>query len=236
MSAPGEPAGHRDYEDMAVAHVLGGLDEDQGRLFRAHLLECQDCRARVGELRAIASDLAGVERSARRERQEEAGAALDTKRRDADQDEAPAVVEAPRRLMAPAVAVVGLLVFVVGLSVYVFVLRSQVAGLEQEVADRTAAAAVLEHGDDVTLTYEAPDVSATVRADGREVAVVVDGLEDAGRYAVSLIDPDADGPRTAPAEVVDGRLFMLVERRDGDEALRVHRADDESVVEADLTD
>ena len=69
MATAGEPGSeHRRYEEMAVAHVLGGLTPAQGRTFRSHLLECADCRARVGELRAIAHELAGVERDEERER------------------------------------------------------------------------------------------------------------------------------------------------------------------------
>src|SRR5688572_33317351 len=54
--------GHRYFEGLAVAHVLGGLDDSEGRVFRSHLLECGTCRARVGELRAISHDHADVER------------------------------------------------------------------------------------------------------------------------------------------------------------------------------
>lgn len=232
MSAPGEPAGHRDYEGMAVAHVLGGLDEERGRVFRAHLLECSDCRARVGELRAIASDLAGVERSARREEQEEeASAALDTKRRD---DPAPAEQSSPPARW-PMVAVVGLLAAVIGLSMYIFVLRAQITGLEQEVADRATAAAVLEHGNDAPLTFEATDVVATVRTDRGDIAVVVDGLADDETYQATLLNSEAGTSQTMPAAVDDGRLLLLIERRPGDDGLRIERADGETIAEADLT-
>ena len=59
-------AEHDRYERMAVGHVLGGLDEVDAAAFRAHLLECADCRKRVNELRGIASDLARTEREERR--------------------------------------------------------------------------------------------------------------------------------------------------------------------------
>lgn len=215
---------------MAVAHVLGDLDEERGRVFRAHLLECPDCRARVGELRAIASDLAGVERDLHREQpQEEPEHALDTKERDQ-----PLAAPPPARpSLWPWAALVVLLLALIALSVYVFVLRGQAEQLRQEVVDRTAATAVLEHGDEVPLTYERVGVSATVRADGRDIALVVDGLDTGTPHRVTLLD-SADEARSVPAEVIDGRLFVLVEREPGDKRLRVQDGVGELVAEAEL--
>ena len=230
MSSSGEPAGHSAYEGMAVAHVLGGLDEQQGRVFRAHLRECEPCRARVGELRAIASDLAGVERRARREPpQGDPEHAVGTKQRDR---QAAAALPPARSPMWPRLAVVALLVAVIGLSLYIFALRGQVARLEQQVADRAVATSVLEHGTQVPLTYQRAGVEATVAVDGGDVAVLVDGL-DAAAYQVALVD-DSGQARAVPASVHKGRLFVLVGRQDADEQLRVRRGDDQLVVEADL--
>lgn len=58
--------GHGRYEALAVSHVLGGLRGDDASEFRAHLVECRDCRLRVAELRDIAADLAATEREERR--------------------------------------------------------------------------------------------------------------------------------------------------------------------------
>lgn len=231
MSPAGEPAGHNAYEGMAVAHVMGGLDEEQGRVFRAHLLECEPCRARVGELRAIASDLAGVERSARREQPDGEGErTLDIKERDG----LSAATPPPRSGVWPRVAVVSLLALVIGLSLYAFVLRGQLAQLEQEVADRATASSVLEHGTEMPLGYERPGVEATVAADGRDVAVIVDGLDDDVTYRVTLVD-EAGEARPVRASVDDGRLFVLVRREPADEQLRVRGSDGQLVVDADLT-
>lgn len=49
-----------------MGHVLGGLANDEAASFRAHLLECRDCRLRVAELRNIAASLAETEREERR--------------------------------------------------------------------------------------------------------------------------------------------------------------------------
>jgi anti-sigma factor RsiW len=58
--------GHRRYEELAVGHVLGGLRDADASVFRAHLVECRDCRLRVAELRDIADELAATEREERR--------------------------------------------------------------------------------------------------------------------------------------------------------------------------
>jgi anti-sigma factor RsiW len=236
MPSPEEPGGHSEYEDMAVAHVLGGLDEDQGRVFRAHLLECPHCRARVGELRAIASDLAGVERNARREEhREEAEGRLDTKERaERERDEVPTLDAPAQPALWPRVALGALLVVVIALSAYVFMLRGQVAQLEQELVDRGTASAVLEHGSEVPLSYLDTEVSATVAMDGRDVAVIVDDLDDDATHQLVLVDDDGDR-RAVPAASTDGRLFMLVRREPGDVRLRVERGEGELVVEAELT-
>lgn len=62
----GEREGHGRYEELAVGHVLGGLASEEAASFRAHLLECRDCRMRVAELRNIAASLAETEREERR--------------------------------------------------------------------------------------------------------------------------------------------------------------------------
>ncbi|HEX9766938.1 MAG TPA: anti-sigma factor [Nitriliruptorales bacterium] len=42
------------WDEMAVGHVLGGLDDVDRARFREHLTGCADCRARVEELRDMA--------------------------------------------------------------------------------------------------------------------------------------------------------------------------------------
>jgi anti-sigma-K factor RskA len=57
---------HERYEELALGHVLGGLRSRDAAVFRAHLVECRECRLRVAELRDMAADLAATEREERR--------------------------------------------------------------------------------------------------------------------------------------------------------------------------
>lgn len=58
--------GHERFEELALQHVLGGLSSSDAAIFRAHLVECRDCRLRVAELRDMAAELAATEREERR--------------------------------------------------------------------------------------------------------------------------------------------------------------------------
>lgn len=58
-------ADHGRFEQLAVAHVLGGLDAVESAEFRQHLLDCAECRIRVAELRGIATELEAAERDER---------------------------------------------------------------------------------------------------------------------------------------------------------------------------
>lgn len=58
--------GHERFEELALQHVLGGLSSSHAAIFRAHLVECRDCRLRVAELRDMAAELAATEREERR--------------------------------------------------------------------------------------------------------------------------------------------------------------------------
>lgn len=79
---------HDRYERLAVAHVLGGLDEVAAADFRAHLLQCRQCRRQVAELQDLAAELAVAEREERAqlrvktavedEDEEDEGSAADT--------------------------------------------------------------------------------------------------------------------------------------------------------------
>lgn len=208
MDAPDGPHAHRPFEDMAVAHVLGGLDSDQGRVFRSHLLECTDCRARVGELRAIASELATVERDERRER---SARAVEVKRREeAEEDEVADLAgpwQAPRWVVAVLVAVA------VVLGAYAFVVRGNVARLEQALDQRLAASAALEHGEELPVRYRAPGVDATAKANGEDVVLLLEGLEAERTYGVYLVDDTPSGAVTVyrhPLVPRDGAVFLML--------------------------
>lgn len=207
---------HRYYEGMAVAHVVGGLGEADGRVFRSHLLECSDCRARVGELRALAHDLADVERDERRVR---SPAAVETKSHEPVEagDEDGRQTEEPRRSApgmpgwVPRVLAVLGLITLVGLAGWTFVLRATVANLESAVDDLTAASVLLQFGEKADVTTQHEDLEATVSTDGERLALLVDGVTTGERYQVFLTDQNGDVVDSdTPVEARNGRLFVLV--------------------------
>src|SRR5680860_1116525 len=127
---------HHHFEQLAVAHVLGGLDDGDARVFRSHLLECPNCRARVGELRAIAHDLADVERDERRTR---AANAVETKRREPDTERPSEPQLSPTRTVRVAMAAG--LVLLIAMTGWNFLLRQNLERRNLDVVQlRTAAA------------------------------------------------------------------------------------------------
>jgi hypothetical protein len=180
-------------------------------LFRAHLLECADCRARVGELRAIAHDLASVERDEQRVRQAQA---VDTKSREVDAGEQDAKPRRPRRFVwLPRVAaVVGVGLFVL-MAAYTFALRASVERLEQALDQRLEATAAMEHGAELEIAHQAPGVVGTARVNDNKLALLVEGLSDERTYALYLLAEADDESRTLrrePLPVTDGKAFVLL--------------------------
>lgn len=205
---------HHPFEEMAVAHVLGGLDETDGRLFRSHLLECSDCRARVGELRALAHDLADVDRDERRVR---AAKALETKRRETEEDdeETPVPQRPVRARRVPTLGGVIALVLVLGLVGWIYTLRGTVAAQETLVDNVQTAASVIQFGDEAEIVWKMDAVEATVSTRGGRLAVLLDGVPQEEGHVLSQLDADGamleSGP---PVEATDGRLFLLGTRHD----------------------
>jgi hypothetical protein len=219
MDAPDGSEQHRPYEDMAVAHVLGGLDTDQGRVFRSHLLECSDCRARVGELRAIASDLAGVERDERRQRSVQS---VETKQRDEDAPERPA--PPPAVPAVPRWLVLVLAVAVVALGSYAFMLRTSNARLEVLLEREIDLRTVFELGEPMEVEFRSAGVDASARVHGNRIALLLDGLDDDTVYTLYLIDDRPDGPRTVYHQLLraqDGRVVVPLPLRGGEDRLLV---------------
>lgn len=201
---------HRYFEDMAVAHVLGGLDESDGRVFRSHLLQCPDCRTHVGELRALAHDLADVERDERRVR---SAKSVETKRReDADQaDEDDDPLPAPVASRVPRLLVLVGVLALLGLAGWNFTLRNSLANQEAIVATVTDAAELLEFGEEVAWQAHADGVDASLRMDGDRLVLLVTGLADGDTtHAIYQLDGDDDVVASEPVEVRDGRLYYLV--------------------------
>lgn len=196
--------GHRYFEGLAVSHVLGGLDESEGRIFRSHLLECAPCRARVGELRAIAHELADVERDERRVR---AARAIETKRREADDDPAVDKPQAPSRATR-IVALAGLML-IIALAVWSFTLRSAVSKLQNALDDRLGASAVMEFGT-LWRVVEEMRVEGKVRVLGDELVLLVDGLNSERAYEVYVLSPDDVTIFHQTMRPTGGRLFPLI--------------------------
>lgn len=215
---------HRYFEGLALAHVLGGLDESDGRIFRSHLLECSDCRARVGELRALAHDLADAERDERRVR---AAKAVETKRRegleDDEDDELPAPATGPRytRLLV----LIGV-VLLSGLAVWNFALRSTVANQQARVDNVTDAAELLELGRSADVAVLDDRVEATVRAEEGQAVLLIVGLPDDTPHGVYQLDSGDEVLGRHPTTSQDGRIFLLVALEHGADRLVVTRPEE----------
>ncbi len=204
---------HRYFEGMAVAHVLGGLDDGEGRVFRAHLLECADCRARVGELRAIAHDLADVERDERRVR---AAQALETKRRESDDDEE-APEQEPESSRASRVTVLVGLVLLIGLSLWNFTLRGALTQQHQINAKLRDAGVIAKSGSGTrwSTVISQGDVEGSVISDGGEFVASVDGLDDTQVYGLFVVRGDGETQFSSSFAPPDGRLYQLFRLPEG---------------------
>lgn len=213
----GRPADeHRHFEEMAVAHVLGGLDEDDGRVFRSHLLECPNCRARVGELRALAHDLADVERDERRLR---AAKAVETKPRKQDDGGDGKPRQRARSRLVP-VMVIGA---VVSLGAWNFTLRGNLERLESALDSSMAAAAVLEFGMPGEVVREADGVRGQVKAEQGTMVVLIDGLDDERPYGLYVRTEGGEVVYRRFVESTRGRLFVMIPQVEDGATLLVTR-------------
>jgi len=205
---------HRFYEQLAVTHVLGGLSESDGHAFRSHLLECGQCRARVGELRSIAHDLADVERDERRVR---AAKAIETKRRDDDTELELDDPPPPSRFSRTAVIVVIGLLF--ALTAWNFALRNQLARQNVNIDASQAATDLLIDGQFPTAAVERPGAvltdRSTVRYDDEFVVVVADGVTKGETYGVYQLSADGDVVNPGfPRRSTSDRMVLGVPRAD----------------------
>jgi hypothetical protein len=222
VAAASEPEQHRRFDGMAVRHVLGDLDQADSQLFRTHLLDCGHCRARVGELRAIAHDLADIERDEARMR---AAQRLGTKRRDEEEESPPSPQRRSRAWSAQPVIVL-LLVAIISMGVWVFFLRAQVSELEGQLDAAIEASRTLEAGR--SWEIDSPEaLEVEVREDGDSLVVAIDGLAD-GDYRMEIFDPDGDLIQGQQARPTEGRLFVLMRELEADAAsLRLVEEGDE---------
>lgn len=211
MSAGRPQENHRRFEEMAVAHVLGGLDDTDGQAFRSHLVDCGDCRARVGELRALAHDLADVERDERRLREAKT---IETKKRAGDTPEEPAE-PGPRARWVPILVILAIL----SLAAWNFTLRGNIAQLEASLDASMAAASVMEFGDEASVLHVARGVRGQVKADGEALVLLVDGVEDERLHGLYVRGENGDVLYRRAVSATSGRLYVMVPRPDGAETV-----------------
>lgn len=202
---------HDRYDELAVGHVLGGLDPVDAAEFRSHLVGCRSCRLRVAELRDLAAELATAER------EERAAARLKTELRGEDEsgaadlgEEGPEVAGGWRRSL-PLVAIVSVAVIVAGS--WAYQIRTQNEELLEVTERREATLALLAEGEQVATTFRA-GVSGPVMVDPTRVGLSLAGLPDElpEGHVLALWLRDVDGRtrlldafETAPR---DGRLAL----------------------------
>jgi hypothetical protein len=168
---------HGKFERLVVGHVLGDLPDADASRFRAHLLGCRECRARVAELRDIAADLAAAERD------ELARAQVRTEApRRVDRPDAELPTSGPRiTVRHVTVAVVVVVLLSTAMAFWNLYLRQANADYLAVVDDREATLEGLANG--LPLEVElASGVSGLAVADGEQVSLTLAG-----------IDPLADG-------------------------------------------
>lgn len=244
MTQPADADRHRYFEELAVTHVLGGLTQDDGRLFRSHLLECGECRARVGELRAIASDLADVERDERRVR---AAKAVDTKRREAEEDELD-LDEPPRPSRASRAVAIGGLLLVLALAGWNVVLRSNLSVQGANVGALQTANALLVGTSPIAHTSPTgefrPADGARVHADQAHVFVHLPVTPADQRYVIyqlnaerEVIDQDPFRSGTSVSRLLESSpaaTRLLVNRLGANDRVDPERTVGQNVLAADL--
>src|SRR5680860_136969 len=217
---------HHHFEQLAVAHVLGGLDDGDARVFRSHLLECPTCRARVGELRAIAHGLADVERDERRTR---AANAVETKRRELDIEQQPEPQPSSTRTVRVAMAVG--LVLLIAMTGWNFLLRTNLERRDLDLVQLRTAAAILELGQPAEMAAVAEEVNAQVSYDAEGIVVAAHGLVAGRVYAIYLNDAAGnllDRPRPVMAD--DDRMLQLLPHVAGTATVTVTQPDPEGPV------
>lgn len=201
---------HRRYEELAVGHVLGGLDDVDQAEFRTHLLTCRDCRVRVAELRDIASSMEAAER----EERTAARVKMEVLRR----EEESAPDEAPRwgiRTLRGAVGAMVAVAAVVGLLVWNFHVRDVNRALLSATEARETVLTLLATGEPLAVAPIVDGVAGVAAYDQGTVAVDLAGLpapESGEWFGVWLLDA-VDEPilyLPYPGAAVDDGVFAAV--------------------------
>jgi hypothetical protein len=196
---------HGKFERLVVGHVLGDLPETDASRFRAHLLGCRECRARVAELRGIAADLADAERD------ELARARVRTEApRRVDQPDASLPTTGPRiTVRHVTVAAVVVVLLSTAMAFWNLYLRQANADYLDVVEARDATLEGLASGLPLELEL-ASGVSGLAVADGEQVALTLTGIDPLaeGEQIVAWIlgVEDAEGGIDATRLAIAGRL------------------------------
>jgi len=212
---------HARFAELAVGHVLGGLNPSDARRFQGHLEVGVEGRTRVAELRDIASDLAAAEQDERTR----SPVKTEVSSQAVSRADRAAGATPTRRMTVGHVTVAALVVVVlaVGMMFWNLHLRTQVSGYQQLLEAQSEALSILATG--VELEPElAEGVTAVVAFDGAQLAVTLGGMQLASTDLVSTWRLDAAGEATevarAPAAMLDhGTMSAVVEIEDGVEVL-----------------
>lgn len=211
------------WDELALGHVLGGLADPDASDFRGHLAGCGQCRARVAELRSMASDLAAAEREERASHR----LRTQTESRREVEEETESSPDRLRRRAVVAVSVIALVLVV--LSLWNAHLRSQNAAL-RDVASSHARTLTSIGAGTVVPVQTSGSVTGVVSVDGDRIAwslgslptpapgerLVVwvrddDGIEDVAVYTPDQIESE-DGRLASTVTVPDAsRLVITVE-------------------------
>lgn len=211
-------AHHEHWDELALGHVLGGLPQGEASAFRGHLVDCRQCRARVAELRSMASDLVAVEREERSSRRTE----TQTEARREVEGQTEAALSDRRRWGVLAAIVVGALVLG-GLSFWNAHLRAQNEQLVDlaQVQERTMD--VLGAGTPVPV-QSSDAVTGVVVVDGDRVAYALSGLPvpSSGERLVVWLEVNDELQSRAvhtPAQIEPGRLASWLAAADASRLL-----------------
>jgi anti-sigma-K factor RskA len=175
---------HERYEQLAVGHVLGGLEAAEAADFRTHLLGCRDCRLRVAELRDIAADLVAAERDERAQAQ----VRTEVPRRVDDDEAAPDLPGSRIGVRHVTIATVLVVVFAAAMGFWNLHLRTVSSTYAQVAEYRGDTLRELASGVPVSAEF-ADGVQGLVVVDGEQVAFALDGvtaLQDDERLVVWL--------------------------------------------------
>jgi anti-sigma-K factor RskA len=233
---------HERFEELAVGHVLGGLEAAEAAEFRAHLLGCRDCRSRVAELRDIAADLVAAERDERAQAQ----VRTEVARRVEDDEELVDPRSSRIGVRHVTVASVVVILLAAAMAFWNLHLRTTSATYAQVAEHR--AETLRELADGVPVETEVADgVTALVVVDGDEVAFSIAELPVFGsddRVVVWLVgteDGDVPALRLPASRLGTGLLAGHLEDEGASELLVTRqrgaptsRPEGEVLVRADL--